>query len=508
MSHTDNRTILRNTSLLYVRMLFILIVGLYTSRVLLATLGVVDFGLYNVVGGVIVLTNVLTASVGSAGVRFLTYYLGEKDFNYLKLLFGNLLTVYVVLAIIVFVLGETVGLWLVMEKLSIPSDRYNASMWVYQLSIIAAMVNIISLPYNSVIIAHEKMSAFAYITIIDVILKLLIVYVILIIPYDKLVTYAILILFIQVLDRIIYGVYCTRNFAEVHSRPLRNVVLLKKIVSYSFWATIGGVGYMGYTQGLNILLNIFFGPTINAARAISVQVETKSKGFSENFQLAVKPQIIKNYASKNLKRVRQLMALSSKFSFFLTLLIALPISFEINNVLTFWLDNVPQWTGEFVMITFAITAIRVLADPLFQVIHAEGNIRNFQIVEGGTLILILPICYILLKFFYVSPIIPYYVLFILELVAQCVRMAYALPIAEYRLIDYVREIILPTMCVLLISIMILLFLKKEMPLLFSNFMGGGIISFIITALSIFFVGCNKRERGAMISKAISLIKKI
>lgn len=507
MESTNNSTILKNTILLYARMLVMLVIGLYTSRVLLATLGVEDFGLYNVVGGVIILTNVLTVSVSSAGVRFVTYYLGKGNFDELKDLFGNLLTVYAILALVVLLLGETVGLWLVMDKLVIPPERFEASMWVYQLSIIAAMINVISLPYNSAIIAHERMSAFAYITIIDVVLKLLIVYATLVIPFDKLVIYAFFILLIQLFDRILYGVYCARSFEEVHVRPSINIKLIKQIISYSFWATIGGVGYMGYTQGLNILLNMFFGPTVNAARALSVQVETKARSFSENFQLAVKPQIIKNYAINNLERVRQLMALSSKFSFYLVLLIALPISFEVNQILSWWLVEVPNWTGEFVKITFAIMGIRVLADPLFQVIHAEGNIRVFQIVEGGILILILPVCYILLKFFHVSPVVPYFALFSLELVAQCVRMAFALPIAEYSFKDYLREIVIPILMVSCSSISFILLFKYKIPILSSTSVLGLSSSFVVTVIFIYCLGCNKKEKTLIVKKVLSFFER-
>lgn len=504
MENTSNSTILKNTILLYVRMAVMLAIGLYTSRVLLATLGFEDFGLYNVVGGVIVLTNVLTVSVSSAGVRFLTYYLGRDNSDNLKEIFGNLLTVYAILALIVLLLGETIGIWLVTEKLVIPEGRLVASMWVYQLSIIAAIINVISLPYNSVIIAHERMSAFAYITFLDAILKLLIVYITLVSPFDKLIAYAVLVLLIQIFDRIMYGVYCARNFSEVNVRPLVNLKLIKRITSYSLWATIGGIGYMGYTQGLNILLNMFFGPVVNAARALSVQVETKTRSFSENFQLAVKPQIIKNYAINNLERVRQLVVLSSKFSFYLILLIALPISFEINQILSWWLVDVPNWTGAFVKITFCITGIRILADPLFQVIHAEGNIRNFQIVEGGILILILPICYVLLKQFHVSPIVPYFALLALEILAQCVRMAFALPIAKFSLKDYLRLTIIPIAKVLCFSLAIILLSRNEFPIIRSNTILGLIDSFLVTAISVYFIGCQKNEKKQIIKK-ISLI---
>lgn len=493
METSSNHTIVKNTLFLYLRMFLLMIIGLYTSRVLLATLGVVDFGLYNVIGSVIILTNVLTGSLSSAAVRYISYYNETRNIEEQKQLFGNILFIYILLAVVVLLFGETIGLWLVQEKLVIPSDRFYACMWVYQLSIFAAIVNVISMPYNSIIIAHERMSAFAYITIADVILKLLIVYIVMYVSYDKLIVYAILILFIQLLDRLFYGVYCVRNFEEVNVKPAYDKELFRKIFSFSGWVILGALGFVGYTQGLNILLNMFFGPTVNAARAISVQVETKAKSFTENFQVAVKPQVIKNYASGNLQRVKELVFISSKFSSYLVLAMALPVTLEAKQILSWWLVEVPNWTIEFVVITFCIIAIRVLAEPLFQVIHANGNIKTFQIIEGCVLLMILPVGYISLKFGHVSPLFPYYILLLFECIAQCIRMFFAFRYANIVVKDYLKDVMAPIMKVLTISLTLSIFLKAYLLSECSSIIEICLSLFFVLASSYLF-GCSKSEK--------------
>lgn len=494
MESTANKTILKNTLFLFFRMFALMLIGLYTSRVLLATLGVVDYGLYNVVGGVIILTNVLTGSVSSAAIRYLTYYMGLGNFDKLKQLFSNLLSIYLLLAFVILLFGETVGLWLVETKLTIPEDRFNACMWVYQLSIIAAIIKVLSLPYNSAIIAHEKMAAFAYIAIVDVILKLLIVFVVMYMPFDKLIVYAVLIMIVHIFNQMIYGIYCARHFDEVIVKPAYDKEMFKKISSYSGWIIFGALGYMGYTQGLNILLNMFFGPTVNAARALSVQVESKARNFTENFQVAAKPQVIKNYAAGDFMRVRDLVLMSSKFSFFLVLVMAIPICIESRQILGWWLVEVPKWTAEFVMITFGIISIRVLAEPLFQVIHANGNLKKFQLLEGGTLMMILPVGYVLLKFFHVSPIVPYFALLAFECIAQCIRMYFALSYAKIKFGDYVKNGLLPICKVGLLSLLLSLLLK--------SYLGQSIISsitvifssIVVVLICSYFMGCSQHER--------------
>ena len=378
----NNKRIAKNTLLLYIRMIFTMLISLYTSRVILNTLGITDFGIYNVVGGIISLLGFVTSSLGGASSRYITFELGKGNKNKLKKIFGNILSIHILFSIAIFILGETIGLWFFYNKLQIPLERFNAAFWVYQFSIFTSILSFISIPYNAVIIAHEKMSAFAYISIIDVILKLLIVYLLLIIPYDKLIIYSILFFCIQAFDRIIYGVYCSKHFEETHTKLQIDKNLFKELFDFAFWTMGGNLACIGYTQGLNILLNIFFGPAINAARGIAVQVQSVVRNFCLNFQTAINPQITKNYAKKDLAQMHSLIQISSKYSFLLLYLISLPLILEAPIVLKWWLGIVPEHTINFLRIILCTSLVVSLSNPFLISIYATGMIKKFQIIEG------------------------------------------------------------------------------------------------------------------------------
>ena len=280
-----NKRIAYNTLLLYVRMLFLVLISLYTSRIVLQTLGVVDFGINNVVGGVITFLGFLTGSLAGASARFITFALGKGNGEELKNTFNNIVLIHGLFSIIVLIIGETIGLWFVTTQLNIPAGRENAAMWVYQLSILTSIGGLISAPYNASIIAHEKMSAFAYLTLGDAILKLLAVFILVYTPFDKLILYAAYICLIQLFDFVVYIIYCNRRFEETKGLSFKNIdkYLFKEIFSYAGWTMNGNLAYFGFTQGLNILLNIFFNPVVNAARGIAVQVQNIAYTFSNNF---------------------------------------------------------------------------------------------------------------------------------------------------------------------------------------------------------------------------------
>lgn len=311
----NNRRIAKNTLLLYVRMLFTMAISLYTSRVVLHVLGVTDYGVYNVVGGVITLLGFLTNSMSGASSRYITFSLGKGDMREMRRTFGNILSIHFLLAGVVLLLGETVGLWFVLEKLRIPADRMDAALWVYHLSVLTAMLGVVSVPYNAAIIAHERMGAFAYIGIVDALLKLVIVYLLWVMPYDKLVVYALLLFGVQVFDRIVYGWYCVRHFEETCAGFLFDKRLFKEMFAYAAWTMNGNLAVVGYTQGINILLNLFYGPVVNAARGIAVQVQAVAQSFCNSFQTALNPQLTKSYARGDLPRMHRLLIQSSKFSF-------------------------------------------------------------------------------------------------------------------------------------------------------------------------------------------------
>ena len=316
-------------------MLLLMVVSLYTSRIVLDALGAVDYGLYNVIGGVVVALGFLQGTLNTTSSRYITVAIGKGDQDNLKTVFSNILLVNILLAVIILILSETIGLWFVYNKLQIPQDRFNAA---YQMSIITVMVNVVSVPYNACIIAHEKMKAFAYISLFDGFGKLAVAFALLHVKdIDKLILYSALLLIIQLIDRAVYGYYSHRNFEETRTRIRPDKELLKKMFGFILWSSYGSFVSIGYTQGLNILLNMFFGPAVNAARAVSVQVQNAVISFTNNFQTAINPQLMQSVAKEDYRRSRQLLIASSKLSFFLLCIIGIPIIILAPTILELWL---------------------------------------------------------------------------------------------------------------------------------------------------------------------------
>lgn len=312
----SNRKIAQNTLLLYFRMIIVIIIGLYTSRIILRTLGVNDFGIYNVVGGIVAMLAFLNAAMVSSTQRYISFEIGTGNLDKLKKIFCTSVQIHITLAFIIFIIAETLGLWFINSYLNISSDRMNAANWVYQCSIITLMLTIISVPYNSCIVAHEHMKTYAYISILEAVLKLLIVYLLLIINYDKLVVYAILITCVALIIRIIYGVYCNRCFEECKYHILFDKTLFKDMFSFAGWSVLGNLGFSARDHGQNIILNIFFGAAINAARGIALQVNGIISNFSNNFTMSLNPQITKLYASGDIDNTINLVYMGCRFSFF------------------------------------------------------------------------------------------------------------------------------------------------------------------------------------------------
>lgn len=506
-SSENNKRIAKNTLLLYVRMLFMLAVGLYTSRVILHTLGVQDFGIYNVVGGVIAMLGFLQGSLSSASSRYITYDLGKGDMTVMKKTFGNIISIHLILAGIIFILGETIGLWFVMEKLNIPPDRHTAALWVYQFSIFTSMMSIVSVPYNAAIIAHEKMSAFAYISIYEAVAKLVIVYLLLIIPIDKLIVYATLLFLVQCSSRIIYNVYCFRHFEETRAKLAFNKKLFKEIFAFAGWTMNGNLAVIGYTQGLNIVLNLFFGPVVNAARGIAVQVQSISQQFCTNFQMALNPQITKSYAQGDLDYMHKLIITSSKFSFYIMLFIALPLMLEAEQVLHWWLGVVPEHTVNFLRLILCTSLLYTLANPIVISVHATGKLKRFQLIEGTMLLSIVPIAYLLLKFFSIPPESVFIVHIIIEICTQYARLRIVLPMINMKLHSYLCKVVCRILCVLCIVPLLPLLVYLNLPSNIYTFFIVCLISVLCLATGIYLIGCNKEERRFAVDKLYSFINK-
>lgn len=491
----NNKRIAKNTLLLYFRMLLTMAVTLYTSRIILSVLGVDDFGIFNVVGGVIAMLGFLNGSLSGASSRFLTYELGKKDKGNPKTIFSTILCIHFILALIIIIIGETLGLWFVHNKLVIPDNRMTAALWVYHCSILTAVISIISVPYNSLIIAKERMSAFAYISIVEVSLKLLIVWLLTLLPYDKLIVYAILYLCIQLFIRMLYNQYCSKHFWESRVMPKFHPKQMKKIFIYAGWTMNGYLAVVGYTQGINILLNMFFGPMVNAARGIAVQVQTAVMTFVQNFQTATRPQIIKSYASKDLEYMHTLIIASSKYGFYLMLFISCPILLLTDPILRIWLGIIPEYASNFVRIMLLTGLLQPLSTTLTTAIHATGDIRKFQIFEGTSLLTVVPIAYFLLKYEHISPEMVMLTYLCIELVTQGIRIWIILPKIGMGYMDYLKKIISP----LILPLLIMLFIIFNMEIPINLSLGFTILYSCIACLSIslciYILGLGKKERN-------------
>lgn len=312
----NNKRIAQNTALLYIRMLFTMGIGFYTSRVILDALGFVDYGIYNVVGGVVSTLSILNGSMAGATQRWITIALGQENLDYLKKVFSIGVSAQAIIAVIVFLIIETLGLWYLFNYAVIPEERMNASFWVFQISAVTMVLNILNVPFIGAIMAHEKMGAFAMFSIIDVVMKLLICYVLYITMLDKLIVYALLLLATYLINFLIQQIYCYKKFEEARFKFGWDKQILKQMWSLAFWSMSGNIAYVGYTQGITLLINLFFGPTMNAAMAIANQAGNVINQFSSNFQTAMNPQITKNYAKNNLNEMHDLVFRSAKFSYF------------------------------------------------------------------------------------------------------------------------------------------------------------------------------------------------
>lgn len=507
MSDTSsaNKRIAKNTLVLYVRMLFTMGISLFTSRVILQTLGVEDFGISSVVGGVISMFTFINAAMVSSTQRYLNFELVRGDANQLRSVFSTSLQIHALIALAIIVLSETVGLWFLNEKLVIPEARMTAAMWVYQCSILSCAVSIMSTPYNAVIVAHEKMSAFAYISILDVSLKLLVVYLLEVLPFDKLIILAILNLLVQLFIRYIYTLYCHRHFPESYFQFRFNKTLFKEMFGFAGWSFWGNLAAILYTQGLNMMLNIFFGPIVNAARGIAVQVQSAVQQFVGGFQTALNPQITKNYASNNLSQMHSLMFRSARFSFLLLFFLSLPVLMETNFILTLWLKTVPDDAVIFTQIMICISLIYTTANPCIIANQATGKVKIYQMVVGGILLLILPISYVVLKLG--APAYSVFIVhFCIESLAQFSRMYMLRKLIHLPLWQYMKNIYIPIVSTVAIAIILPLVVRMQVSEGWLRFLAVGFTCVLSVGASSYFIGFTKQERVFFLDKSLRLLR--
>lgn len=504
----ENKRIAKNSILLYIRMFVMVMISLYTSRIVLKTLGVEDFGINNVVGGVITFLGFLTGSLAGASARFITFSLGKGDMEELKNTFGNIVKIHLLFSVIVLIISETLGLWFVMTQLNIPEGRETAAMWVYQLSILTAIGGFVCSPYNAAIIAHEKMSAFAYLTLADAILKLVAVFMLVYTPFDKLIFYAVYICIIQMFDFMVYIIYCNRKFEETKGLHIRNTdkKLFREIFSYAGWTMNGNLAFFGFTQGLNILLNIFFTTAVNAARGIAVQVQTIANTFSNNFLMALNPQLTKSYATGNMDRMHELIIISSKFSVYLMLLICIPLSLETDMVLGWWLGEYPEHTTNFVRIILMTSILSCIANPIITSVHATGRLKKFQLYESSTLLMILPISYIALKYYYLPPESVFIIHIIVEIIAQYIRLKIVLPMIGLKINIYVKDVLYKIIPVMIIAPIVPTWIYYSLEQNIMTFILVCGISVVSVVGVIYTLGLSKKEKNYINNRISALIK--
>lgn len=503
----NNKRIAKNTLLLYVRMLFIMAVQLYTSRVVLNTLGIVDYGLYNVVGGIVTMFIFINNAMVTSTQRYITFELGKGHMQRLKEVFTTCVQIHLLISLIIVILGETVGLWFLYEKMVIPEERFTAAMWVYQLSILTMCVQVMSVPYNSDIVAHEEMGVFAAISVVEVVLKLAVVYLLVIGNYDKLILYAILIAAVQLFIRFIYTHYCNRHYPESRLIRVFDKQLAKEMSKFMGWNIWGNLAATLFTTGLNLLLNLFFGPVVNAARAIAVQVESAIAQFSSNFLMAVNPQITKLYAQDNLAEMHKLLFRASKFSFFLLLILSLPVILETETILTVWLKIVPDYTVFFLRLLIGIVIIDSVARPLMTAAAATGDVKLYQSLIGGILLTIVPIAYVVLKLGG-SPASVYIVHLVICIIAFLARLWVVKPMIRLSLRQYFGSVVLRCLFVLAVSLPLSLLVKQLLPVGLLPTIVVCLASILIAAVSSYLLGLNINERAFVREKVQTAYNRI
>ena len=503
---TNNKRIAKNTILLYARMLFLMIVSLYTSRVILNTLGVEDYGIYNVVGGFVTMFSMLSGSLSAAISRFLTFELGTGNGEKLKKVFSISVTIQITISIIIVFIAETIGLWFLNYKMVIPESRVTAANWCYHFSVITLAVNLISIPYNAAIIAHEKMSAFAYISILEAIGKLVIAWAIFISPIDMLVFFAAMVAILACSIRLIYTWYCKRHFEECSYHFIYDYDLLKQMFGFAGWNFIGSSAVILRDQGGNLILNLFFGPVVNASRGIAVKINSVLHSFITSFMTALNPQITKSYASGDQDYMMKLIFVGARFSFYLLLFLSLPILLNTQYVLELWLKQVPEYSALFVQLVLILALHESLSNPLVTAMLATGDIKKYQIFAGGVNSLNLPISYMFLLLGF-PPESVYIVAIILSFVVQAVRLILLHDMIHLNIVDYLNKVYVNIIFVTIASIII--------PFLFSQYNSDGLVRFVLTTalslicttISIFIVGCNKYERHFIIARTRQVFHK-
>ena len=495
----NTKRIAKNTVALYFRMFLMMAIGLFTSRVVLQTLGVEDYGTYNVVGGVVSMFSLVSSSLSTSISRFITFELGRGNTERLNKVFSTAINVQLLLSLIVVVLMELVGVWFLNTQMNIPEGRMEAANWVFQLSIVSFVLGLLTVPYNASIIAHEDMGVFAYMSLLDAVLKLLIVYSLYISPFDKLISYAVLLFGVSLLMRSIYAIYCKRHYEECTYHFVNDKPLLKEMTGFAGWNFLGNGSWILNNQGVNILINIFFGVTLNAARGIASQVDNMVQGFVGNFMTALNPQITKSYAAGNLDYMHKLVFAGAKFSFFMMMFFVIPICLETKLILHLWLgENVPDYAPVFVQLTLLCSMCVIIGNTLITSIFATGKIKNYELVMGLMALSNFPLVWIAFQLG-ASPVAAYVIYLCIYFVMIFVRLYMVKDMIQMSAKAYMKEVFLRVLIVGIASLLLpfLITCVQEDSVL--RFLEVGFVSVISSLSFIWLVGMKGEEKIFVIS---------
>lgn len=491
---SDNKRIAKNTMFLYFRMLLSMVVSLYTARVVLNALGASDYGLYNVVGGVISILSVLTVLVSSGTQRFLNYEMGQNaPVSRLKEIFSSSLTIYLAIYLLIFLLGETIGLWFVNNKLVVPTDRIFAVNIVYQVTIIQMLLSFIQSTYTSAILAHERMDVYGYVGVGEPLLRLILILLLPFCVFDKLIAYSLIVFVMGFSVTLFYIFFCRKNFEECRFQISRNLVQIKKMLSFTVWNLMEALSNTLNGQGLNILLNLFFGPIVNAARAVAFQVSNAVNAFALNFLIATYPQITKSYSAGNTEDFYNLMIRAGKFAFMVLSILMIPIIINIDYILELWLKTPPESSSLFVTLVLISQLIRITSEPLYTGIQATGNIRKYQIITNVITILNLPLCYLLLMK-WSNPVLVFYATIGVNTIFVISRLYFIRKLTYFPSWHYLKVIIMKCLAPFLIAFMPMYILNSYFEVNVVVLCLVSFVSIVWTCIIYFLLSMSKNER--------------
>ena len=504
----NSKRVAKNTLLLYIRNIVSLLVSLYTSRLTLKLLGVDNYGIQSAVGGAIAMFSIISGSMSSSISRFITFELGRNDKTKLNRIFCTALNIQYCMAIIIVMIMEAIGIWFLNNHMNIPEERMIAANWVFQCSVLSFALGLVTVPYNACIIGHEKMNVFAYMGLFDVFLRLGILYLLYVSPFDKLITISVLGLCVSTLNRSVYAIYCKRKFKECHYHFIYDKALVKEMSGFAGWTFLTNAAWIFNTQGINILINIFFGVKLNAARSIANKIEGICKGFTGNFMTALNPQITKCYAAGQTEMFFKLICQGSKFSYFLMLMMSLPIMFETENILWLWLgDGYPEYTPILFRLSVIATLVNMLGNTGITACMATGKIRNYTIIITSVGFFVFPLTWIAYKMGFAVE--STYIIFIfIYMILNHIRLIIMRGLINFPIIRFYTDVILPIVLVSVAAIIIPIVLKLMLP----QNLGVSILIIVSCVLStflfMFLIGLTKTEKTYIVNKVKLILNKV